>query len=380
VAKRTFKDGTSSYEREHGKGSLYQDRANGCWVGSLTVRRPDGTRMRKTVRGKTKTEASRNLDRLLRDQAEGIETPVKYTVQKAVDAWLDRGLSGKAPRTVELYRGRLAKVTELIGNRPLASVKPDEVQDVLTKIGETTSTRNVQITHNCLTRVFDHAQRNRRVNWNAAKLAERPEGKGKGRPSNALTPDQATALLAAAKETRLNAYIVLSLMTGIRTEEARALRWDHVDLEAGTVAVWRSVRHGGDTKTVRSRRTLKLPQTVTQALKEHKGDQAQDRLRAGSAWEDNGLVFASTVGTPLDRYNVRREFRNITEKAGLGRGWAPRELRHSFVSVLSANGVTIEEIARLAGHSTTRTTELVYRKELRPVLTSGAEVMDAIFS
>jgi site-specific recombinase XerD len=146
------------------------------------------------------------------------------------------------------------------------------------------------------------------------------------------------------------------------------------------VAVYRSQRHGGDTKTVKSRRTLKLSQTVTQALKDHKVSQAEDRLKAGSAWQDHGLVFTSTVGTPLDRYNVRREFRNITEKAGLGRGWAPRELRHSFVSVMSANGVTLEEIARLAGHSTTRTTELVYRKELRPVLTSGAEVMDAIFA
>jgi integrase len=380
VAKRTLKNGTSTYEREHGKGSLYQDRANGCWVGSLTVRLPDGTRKRRTVRGKTKTEASRKLDRLLQDQAEGIETPAKYTVQKAVDAWLDRGLSGKSPRTVELYRGRLAPVVKLIGHKPLVSLKPDDIHDVLTTIGENTSTRNVQITHNCLTRVIDHAQRNRRVNWNAASLAERPEGKGKGRPSNALTPEQATALLAAAKGTRLEAYVTLSLMTGMRTEEARALRWDHVDLEAGTVAVWRAVRNGGDTKTVKSRRTLKLPQAVIQALREHKAQQAEDRLKAGSAWQDNGLVFASTVGTPLDRYNVRREFRNITEKAGLGRGWAPRELRHSFVSVLSANGVTIEEIARLAGHSTTRTTELVYRKELRPVLTFGAEVMDAIFS
>jgi hypothetical protein len=95
-------------------------------------------------------------------------------------------------------------------------------------------------------------------------------------------------------------------------------------------------------------------------------------------WEDHGLVFASTVGTPLDRYNVRREFRKITEKAGLGKGWAPKELRHTAVSVLSAHGVAVEEIARLAGHSSTRTTELVYRKELRPVLTTGAEVMDSI--
>jgi integrase len=69
-----------------------------------------------------------------------------------------------------------------------------------------------------------------------------------------------------------------------------------------------------------------------------------------------------------------------TEAAGLGRGWSSREFRHSFVSVLSANGVAVEEIARLAGHSSTRTTELVYRKELRPALTRGAEVMDSIFS
>jgi integrase len=243
MAKRVHKDGTATYERQHGQGSVYEDKHNGTWVASLTIRLPDGTRKRRTARARarTKSEANAKLRELLQDQAEGIESSATYTVQKAVDAWLDRGLSGKAPRTVELYRGRLAKVTELIGTRPLATVKPDEIQDVLTKIGEDTSTRNVQITHNCLTRAFDHAQRNRRVNWNAAKLAERPEGKGKGRPSNALTPEQATALLDAAKGTRLHAYIVLSLMTGIRTEEARALRWDHIGLEAGTFAVWRSV-------------------------------------------------------------------------------------------------------------------------------------------
>jgi site-specific recombinase XerD len=108
--------------------------------------------------------------------------------------------------------------------------------------------------------------------------------------------------------------------------------------------------------------------------------QAGERLAAGSVWQDHGLVFPTRIGTPMDRHNVLREFRSITAKAGLGEDWVPRELRHSFVSVLSANGVTIEEIARLAGHSTTRVTELVYRKELRPALTRGAEVMDAIFS
>jgi integrase len=58
----------------------------------------------------------------------------------------------------------------------------------------------------------------------------------------------------------------------------------------------------------------------------------------------------------------------------------PREMRHTFVSVLSANGVPVESIALLAGHERSATTEAVYRHEIRPALTQGAEVMDKIFS
>jgi integrase len=93
---------------------------------------------------------------------------------------------------------------------------------------------------------------------NAAALVDTPRGQS-GRPSKALTADQAGAVLRAARTSRLGAYVVLCLLTGVRTEEARALRWDHVDLDAGSIAVWRSVRLGGDTKTAKSRRTLGLP-------------------------------------------------------------------------------------------------------------------------
>ena len=57
----------------------------------------------------------------------------------------------------------------------------------------------------------------------------------------------------------------------------------------------------------------------------------------------------------------------------------PRELRHSFVSLLSSSGLHIEDISHLVGHASTRVTEQVYRKELRPMLTKGARAMDAIF-
>jgi integrase len=70
----------------------------------------------------------------------------------------------------------------------------------------------------------------------------------------------------------------------------------------------------------------------------------------------------------------------VVEAAGLSpREWTPRELRHSFVSLLSDAGVPIEQISRLVGHSGTTTTETIYRKQIRPVVTDGAGIMDRIF-
>jgi integrase len=60
----------------------------------------------------------------------------------------------------------------------------------------------------------------------------------------------------------------VSLLGGPRTEEARALRWSDVDLEAGTVSVVRSVRLSRETKTKESRRAVQLFVVAVEALKE----------------------------------------------------------------------------------------------------------------
>jgi len=213
-----------------------------------------------------------------------------------------------------------------------------------------------------------------------------------------MTFEQATAMLEHARQSRWHAYMVVSLLTGIRTEEARALRWNHVvawvedenewqpvtevgfDHEKLAIYVWRSVRANGDTKTSKSRRTLELPDQAAKALKEHRTRQVQERLAAGPLWHEHGLVFTSQTGQPLDDANVRRAFRSITNRAGLGTNWTPRELRHSFVSIMSDNGVPIETIADLVGHASTAVTETVYRHQLKPVITRGAETMNTIFA
>jgi integrase len=366
--------------RGRGEGSIYKDEAKGRWYAAVSVGYgPDGkTWRRHKISGRTRAEVAAKLRELQAEQDLGAQSAPGYTVQRAVDDWLAEGLDGRSAGTVTLNRNVLKPVTAIIGDIELRKLTAHDVRRALTQLASNHSSRSVVIAHNSLTRALRHAEANRHILHNAAALVDTPKGQ-RGRPSKALTAEQAAALVKAAGQARLGAYVVLCLLTGIRTEEARALRWDHVDLDGGTVAVWRSVRHGGDTKTAKSRRTLGLPHAAGEALREHHKRQASEKLAAGALWKDHGLVFTTRVGTQLDAGNVRRQFKATCKAAGIGEDWAPRELRTSFVSLLSASGVPVEEIARLAGHSSSRTTEVIYRREIRPVLVKGTEVMDQLF-
>ena len=383
--------------RGHGEDSVYWDPSKNRYVGAVSLGfSPAGTRIRRKVTGRTKAEVRGKLRELHQEVDSGLRPRQGYTVNDALGDWLAHGLEDVSARTVTLYQGTIVPLlSDQLGTVKLKNLTAGDVQDALTAVAARMSTRTVQIARNVLVRAIRRAERDGLAARNVAALVKPPKGQRGGRPSKSLTLEQALALMEAAKCTRLEAYITLSLLTGLRTEEARALLWDHVVAWAGgqwqpvpeagfdhkqfAVLVWRSDRAGGDTKTPRSRRTLALARRCVAALRDHRARQAADRLAAGLLWQDHHLVFASTVGTPLDDHNVRRQFRKITESAGLGTTWVPRELRHTFVSLLSAHGVPVEAIALLAGHNQTATTELVYRHQIVPALTRGAEVMDQIF-
>jgi integrase len=386
-----------SKRRGQSEDSIYWDASKNRYIGAVSLGfSPSGTRVRKKVSGRTKTEVRDKLRDLHKQVAGGLRPRRRYTVGDAIDDWLAVGVDGLSGRTVSLYRDTIGKaLREELGQVRLTDLTAEDVRKALTAMASRSSTRTVQIAHNVLVRALRQAERDDLVGRNVAALVKPPKGHGAGRPSKSLTLEQAVSLMAATRGTRLETYIILSLLTGLRTEEVRALRWDHVVAWVGSqwepvseagfdhgqlaVFVWRAGRAGGDTKTPESRRTLALPRRCVEVLREHRVRQAQDRLAAGPLWQDDALVFASTVGTPMDDHNVRRQFRVITEAAGLGTTWVPRELRHTFVSLLSAHGVPVEAIALLAGHNQTATTELVYRHQIVPALTRGAEVMDEIF-
>jgi integrase len=381
VARRGYgEDGIYFDHRGDCRDPAYHRGCPGRWRGVVSLGYgPDGKRVRKKVSGTTKAAVKDKLKDLHTDLDAGVRPVRGYTLGQAVTDWLASGLPGRAAKTIEVNQDSLKPVLARIGARPLQDLTAQDVRAALTAMADTHATRTVQKAHNCLTRAIRHAEAQDLVRRNVSALVDTPRGR-EGRPSQSLTLEQATALLAAAERSRLHAYISLCLLTGIRSEEARALTWNHVDLEAGTVSVWRSVRAHGDTKTQRSRRTLKLPEVVVRALREHRERQDRERDNAGPLWQEHGLVLATSVGTPLDSHNVRRDFRKVTKGAGLGERWVPKELRTSFVSLMSHRGVSVEEIARLAGHSSSHTTETIYRRELRPVITTGAEVMDQLFA
>jgi integrase len=370
--------------RSRGDGGLSWDSARQRWVASVTVGyTPSGKRIFKRARGRTKSEAQRKLKEILREYEDGLVTEgYGYTVADAVGDWLAFGLSGRDSNTVT--KCTILANTHIIpalGARKLRDLSADDIDRWLADKAQTLSTRTLQEVRSVLKRAVTRAQARDKVKRNVVLLCEVPQGRT-GRPSKSLTLIQAEALLVAAENSSLRAYIVLSLLTGARTEELRALTWSYVDLDSDPpfLMVWRSVRAGGETKTRKSRRTLKLPQRCVDVLRDHQERQNQIRSAAGDRWKDNDLVFPSRVGTPADASHVRHSFRKVVAAAGLDpREWTPRELRHSFVSLLSDADVPIERISRLVGHSSTTTTETIYRKQIRPVMVQGADVMDRLF-
>jgi integrase len=350
----------------------------GRWRGVISLGSgPDGKRIRRKVSGQTRAVVIDRLAQLHSELDAGSKAaPSNYTVRKAAEDWLANGLNARAPKTVRKNKDVLEPILAAVGTARLRELSTADVDQALKHMSQSYSTAAVRMGHLALKRAIRHAQARCYASINVAELADTPAGQP-GRPSHSFTLEQSAALLRVSAGTRIGAYIALSLGTGIRTEEARALRWESVDFgdpcatppRPPCVSVWRSVRAHGDTKTATSRRTLGMPKMSAAALWQLQETEGRT----------TGPVFSTRDGNELDAANVRREFRATVKSAGITGTWSPRELRHTFVSLMSDCGVPLEEIARLTGHSNSRTTELVYRHQLRPVMEKGAEAMDKLF-
>jgi integrase len=221
------------------EGTIYAE-SNG-YTGAIQLSTDGkGGRNRIKRKGCTKEIVRDKLKQAVADLEANIETSNEYTVAEAVRDWLVRGTKGLSAKTINDYRSLAeSNLIPIIDAYKLKELTGDNVDDWLEDRRHHLTTRTTQAIRSILRRSIRHAQGRDKVVRNVAALVDTPQGRKGGRPSKAMTLDQATTVLEHAKTDQLQAYVVLSLMTGVRTEEARALRWSHVVAwvpEAGEVA------------------------------------------------------------------------------------------------------------------------------------------------
>ena len=162
----------------------------------------------------------------------------------------------------------------------------------------------------------------------------------------------------------------------------QGLKWEDVDLEAGTLQVRRTLSEptGGyifEAPKNGKGRSIRCSQRALEALRSHRARQNEERLRVGPLWQDNGLVFPSGVGTPLSGGNLNRAFKALLKRAGLP-GIRFHDLRHTCATLLLRQGVNPKFVQELLGHADISLTLNVYSHILPDMGDAAAGAMDAV--
>jgi integrase len=290
----------------------------------------------------------------------------RMTVGQLLDRWFADVLRHQvAPIAFDNYKAVAEHhIRPTLGRRRVSKLTAADVDALMSaKLDAGYSVSTVRRIRAVLAQALSQGERWGLVPRNVAALTRGPRQRRK--EGRSLTLEEARRLLESLHGHRLEAMYTTMLALGIRRGEALGLRWVDVDLDAGTAAITHALKREngslvlGDVKTAGSRRLLALPGPVVGALRAHRVRQAAERLAVGEAWVDSGFVFTTQIGTPLDPRNIYRDFVTVSERAGIGR-WHPHELRHSAASIMLAQGVPIEVVSNVLGHSSIRMTADVY--------------------
>ncbi|MEV7012258.1 site-specific integrase [Streptosporangium sp. NPDC051022] len=352
--------------RPQGEGSVHQ-RKDGLWAGVVDLGFVDGKRNRRTVYGHTEREALNKLAELRDAQRKGQNFAAKP--RKFAD-WLDEWIEtkrrqGTRPLTLRGYRQLIKDhVKPALGRKQLDKLAPTDVRRLIEAKAESgLSAATVKQVHGLIRNALGDAEREELVHRNVAKLVKPPSVRRE--EARGLTIEEAKRLLTAIEGDRLEAFWICALTLVLRRGELLGLRWDDIDFANGLLAVRQTLQRADgsprfvDPKTDRSRRVVPAPEPTLAALRKHKRAQAAEQLAAGKRWQNHGLVFPSTIGTPIEPGNLNTRWRATRKNAGLH--WLRlHDLRHACVSFLLASGASPRTVMKTLGHSQTGLTMNTY--------------------
>lgn len=373
---------TKARRRANGEGAIRQ-RPNGLWEARALV-----AGKRRSIYGKTKREVVEKLAENRTDAKRGRFTePSRVTLGAFLDYWLEAVASqGLRPLTVAIHRGHVETyIKPRIGGVRLQQITPATVNRLLADLAAEKVTANLRRSvRKTLHRALRVAVEELRMMVNPVTAAVLPKVETKKR--RALTDEERARLIAAAQASgpRLAALVTLALDSGLRYGELAALQWG--DVEEGAVQVRRSLREEklvrddakkrvggglieGPPKTKAALRAVPLTAAAQAALRE---------LRASLPVTPMPMmpVFTAPDGGRLRKSNFgRREWTPLRKAAGVPLDYPFHGLRHTFVTRLARQGVSVKTAQALAGHSSPDMTLRVYTHVVSADLTAAIELL-----
>jgi integrase len=368
----------------NGRSSIYQSPTDGRWhgyvsMGADSTGKPD----RRHVRGKTQADVTRKVRELekLRDRGTPGAPGRMPTVKAYLEQWLTSCERTRRPSTVRGYSTYVKEYAiPRLGGHRLDRLRPEHIEMLYRWMAERgLSPATVASMHRTFRSALNRAVKRHLIVVNPMSGLDAPTAEVS--EVEPLTAEDARKVLNAATSdgARNGARWIVALSLGLRQGEALGLQWQDVDLNAGTLTVRRALsrgtwKHGcrdpedctgsartcprrfggglvtGEPKSRAGRRTVVLPPTLLEALKTHKKAQAAERLKAGEMWRDEGWLFATEVGGPMDPRVDRGAWKALLTRAGV-RDARLHDARHTAATLLLVQGIDTRTVMTLMGWS-----------------------------
>ncbi len=359
------------------KGSIYK-RKDGRWYAQISI---DGKRKSKCG---TPRECLMWLEEMKSQNKLSEARCNCLTLEQYLKDWLNSKELTLRPRTVFSYRQTTEKhILPALGNICIAELQPVRLREFyIEKLKQGCGARTVQLIHGILHASLRQAVFDGLLVNSPADRVKRP--RVEEHEFQILDGDMARQFMSAAMNSPFEALYYLAITTGLREGELLGLKWSDIDYAKNTLFVQRQlqqIEHQGyrlvPPKTRAGKRKVSLGQIGLLYLQKHRQLQDELRQKAGVKWQESGLIFPTTIGTPLDCHRVIREFKRILKSAGLPE-MRFHDLRHTSLSLLLENGIPVTTVQRRAGHSKPSVTTDIYGHMITPTQELAASLIESL--
>lgn len=383
-------------------GGRIEERSPGRWRVTIESGRDSQTgkraRRRFTVRG-TRRDAQKALRETLHQRDSGtLASADRVTLGEWLTSWLTvhyaEGHIG--PKSHDRYRVIIqCHLIPALGGLRIQDLRPDQISDMKARwlsgrastavkpLSGATVHKHLVV----LRRALAEAVRSGLINRNPPDLVRAPSVKARSE-RRALTEEEIKSLIAVVRGGRYDLPVRFALATGLRQGEMLGLKWEDLDLQDGSLGVRRALIYVAgkasfvSPKTERSRRVIELSAVTIELLRSHRQEQTQRRLMLGPTWQEHGLVFPSSIGTPWLSGPFYRGYREVLRRSDIpdlgGVNW--HTLRHTAATQWLRHGVDVFSVSRRLGHASASFTMDVYAHLLKGQQRQAAEALDYLLA